>query len=221
MSADRRHGAGRQPDPERSRLRGSPAVATVERMTSGPTDQGSQATAANLLDRALSQTSAVLAGVRDDQLATPTPCDDWTVARLVDHLVSAPTRFAAMMRGERPDFTSAPQVGTDREERFRAAGDELLDAWRSPELAARGNLAWQLAELAVHSWDLATATGQPVDSLDPEVAMVGLDFMRASLTPENRSRAFRPEQPAPEDAGAYERIAAFAGRRTRSASALP
>ncbi len=40
----------------------------------------------------------------------------------------------------------------------------------------------------------------------------GLAFMQANLTPEMRGPAFGPEQPAPPDADAYTRIAAFAGR---------
>jgi uncharacterized protein (TIGR03086 family) len=167
----------------------------------------------DLLDTALRQTEAVLANVREDQLEAPTPCEDWTVAELVDHLVAAPGRFAAMMRGERPDFASSPRTGTDRAERFRAGGDDLLGLWREQRDAAEASVAWQLAELAVHTWDLAKATGQPTDRLEAEVARVGLEFMRENLSAENRGQAFRPEQPAPEGATPYEQIAAFAGRR--------
>jgi hypothetical protein len=71
---------------------------------------------------------------------------------------------------------------------------------------------WQCAELAVHTWDLATAIGRPTADLDAEVAERGLAFMRASLTDDNRSPAFGPEEPAPESADPYQRIAAFAGR---------
>jgi uncharacterized protein (TIGR03086 family) len=173
----------------------------------------SQSDAVELLARALDQTATVLATVRDDQLEAPTPCEDWTVARLVDHVVATPGHFAMMMRGERPDFSATPEAGDDRAQRFRAAGDDLLALWRAQGDEARASIDWQLAELAVHTWDLATATGQPTDGLDPDVARLGLGFMQANLTPEGRRQAFRPEQPAPEGAGPYERIAAFAGRR--------
>jgi hypothetical protein len=36
--------------------------------------------------------------------------------------------------------------------------------------------------------------------------------MRQGLTADNRGPVFAPEQPAPPDADAYARIAAFAGR---------
>ena len=42
----------------------------------------------------------------------------------------------------------------------------------------------------------------------------GLAFMSQGLTSENRGPVFDPEQPAPADADAYARIAAFAGRLT-------
>ena len=64
----------------------------------------------------------------------------------------------------------------------------------------------------MHTWDLATALGRSTGDLDAEVAERGLAFMGASLTDDNRSPAFGPEQPAPEGADAYRRLAAFAGR---------
>lgn len=135
------------------------------------------------------------------------------MGRLGDHIVATPDNFAAMMRGQQPDFSAAaPQVGADREECFRASGDTLLALWSEQGAQAQGSADWQLAELAVHTWDLATATGQPTDRLDPEVARRGLDFMQENLSADNRERAFGPAQPAPEDADAYRRIAAFAGR---------
>ena len=71
---------------------------------------------------------------------------------------------------------------------------------------------WQSAEIAVHTYDLATALGRPTAALDPEVAERGLAFMQANMTADNRGQAFQPEQPAPAGADPYQRIAAFAGR---------
>lgn len=152
----------------------------------------------DLLASALDQTAMVMANVRTEQLDARTPCTDWTVGGLIDHIVAALDHFAEMMRGEQPDFsTAAPHVGTDRLERF--------------DSDAQGSVDWQLAELAVHTWDLATSTGQPTDRLNPDVARLGLDFMRANLR-DNRGTAFRPAQPPPDNADPYEQIAAFAGR---------
>ncbi len=167
-----------------------------------------------LLERAVDQAAHLLGRVEDDRLTGATPCSQWCVGDLVDHLVNAPSVFVTIMRGEELDWGAAPpHVGSDREALFRAAGDDLLAAWRAPDEGERPSpLAWQLAELAVHTWDLARAIGRPTGDLDPAVAERGLAFMAAGLTADNRDPVFAPERPAPPDADAYTRIAAFAGR---------
>jgi hypothetical protein len=119
-----------------------------------------------------------------------------------------------MMRGEEVDWSApTPHVGGDRASVFRTHADDLLAAWR--DLGDRDAPLppdWQSAELAVHTYDLATAIGHSTGDLDGEVAEAGLAFLRSNLTPANRAPVFEPEQPAPDGADAYQRIAAFAGR---------
>ena len=92
-------------------------------------------------------------------------------------------------------------------------GQSLVEAWHG---VADGDAPmdpdWQSAEIAVHTYDLASAIGYPTGDLDPEVAERGLVFMQANLTADNRAPAFEQEQPAPDGADAYQRLAAFAGR---------
>jgi uncharacterized protein (TIGR03086 family) len=166
---------------------------------------------AAVLRRALDQLAGLLDDVPSGRSSTPTPCEDWTLADLVDHVVATPERFARMTRGQQVDWSTTPQVGDDPAARFRAHAEDHLNALRE---AGGGAVPvdWQCAELAVHTWDLATALGRPTADLDQEVAERGLAFMRASLTDENRSPAFGPERPAPDGADAYQRVAAFAGR---------
>ena len=164
-----------------------------------------------VLRRGLDQLERLVADVRPEAADDPTPCTDWTVRDLVDHVVAAPARFARMVRDEPIDWTApTPPAGDDPAGAFRAHADDLLSAWREQTGAAQ--VDWQCAELAVHTWDLATAVHADTSTLDPEVAERGLAFMQASLTPDNRGPVFGPEQPAPEGADAYGRIAAFAGR---------
>jgi uncharacterized protein (TIGR03083 family) len=163
-----------------------------------------------VLRRGLDQLAGLLDTVPAGAAGNPTPCAEWTVQDLVDHVVAAPARFARMARGEAVDWAVTPPAGEEPAARLRAHADALLRAVREAEGAPP--VDWQCAEIAVHTWDLATALGRPTGDLDPEVAERGLAFMSASLTGENRAPAFGPERPAPEGADAYQRIAAFAGR---------
>jgi uncharacterized protein (TIGR03086 family) len=181
-------------------------VATVEAMTAADDS-------VTVLGRALDQASEVLAGVRAEQLGGPTPCGDWDVAALIGHLVAAPARFLEMARGEQPDWSAQHRAGDSWVADFRGNADELLDHWRQAgDTADAGQVDWQTAEIAVHTWDLVQATGQAVE-LAPEVAERGLGFMSATLTPDNRREAFGPAVDVHEDAPVYDRLAAFAGRR--------
>ena len=165
-----------------------------------------------VLRRALDQLAALLDDVPEGALGDRTPCDPWTVQDLVDHVVATPTRFALMARGESVVWSATPSAGPEPAARFRENADDLLRTLGDAGAGGGVPVDWQCAELAVHTWDLATALGRSTADLDPEVAERGLSFMRASLTDDNRSPAFGPEQPAPEAADAYGRVAAFAGR---------
>ena len=166
-----------------------------------------------VLRRGLDQLAGLLDDVPSGALADPTPCPQWSVQDLVDHIVAAPSRFARMARGEEVDWSATPSAGREPAAQFRSHAEDLLRAVADGG-AQDGSIPvdWQCAELAVHTWDLATALGRSTGDLDGEVAERGLAFMRASLTDDNRGPAFGPEQPAPEGADAYQRIAAFAGR---------
>jgi uncharacterized protein (TIGR03086 family) len=167
-----------------------------------------------VLARGLEQTALILAEVTDERLTDPTPCPDWTLSDLVDHVVLGTANFARSVRGQDVDWSApTPHVGPERVDAFRAAAADLLTAWREQGTEdAEPGPDWQSAETAVHAYDLAAALGRSTADLDPDVAERGLAFMRANLKPEVRGEAFGPEQPAPEDADAYQRIAAFAGR---------
>ena len=167
-----------------------------------------------VLSRALDQAGDVLAAVHQDQLSLSTPCNDWDVARLIAHLVAAPTRFLDAVKGEQADWSAdPPPVGSEWASVFRVAADDLIHAWHQQgDRADTRTVDWQTAEFAVHTWDLAQATGQST-ALDREVAERALAFMSAGLTPDNRGPAFDAEVDVPGDAPIYHRLAAFSGRQ--------
>jgi len=122
-----------------------------------------------ILERALNQTAAVIAGIRPGQATLPTPCDSWDVESLVRHLAAQDLpHFAVSARGETPDWTSPPgDLGPDWPAQFLDGAQQLLGIWATADLdrpvagpagdkaALRLRVEQQITELAVHSWDLA------------------------------------------------------------------
>ena len=165
-----------------------------------------------VLAHALDQAGDALAEIQADDLDNPTPCADWTVRDLADHLATAPARFLAMSRGEEVDWSATPQVADGAwATTFRTSGDDLIHHWHGQPDDQVAQADWQSAELAVHTWDLARATGH-AGTLDDEVAGRALAFLQQGLTDENRGPVFGPAVSVADDAPAYDRLAAFAGR---------
>ncbi len=168
-----------------------------------------------VLSRSLDQLGDLLVHVRSEKLDDPTPCSDWTLGQLVDHVVAAPGKFATMVRGEQPDWSAPdPHLDDGWAAAFRSSADDLMHLLHQGSAAEGPGPEWQMAEFAVHTWDLAHALGRSTGELDPEVAEQGLVFMKANLRAEMRGDVFGPEQPAPDGGDAYDAIAAFAGRTT-------
>jgi uncharacterized protein (TIGR03086 family) len=180
-----------------------------------------------LLERASEQTAAIIAAIPDGQAGLATPCPDWDVGTLVRHLVGQDLRnFLVVARGDAADWQApADELGEDWAAAFRDRAGQLMAVWRAADLekqvampgggraALDGLVDQQIAELAVHGWDLVVATGQRAD-LDPVLAEHALAWSHQTLRPEFRGpdRAFGFEVPVPPDAPAYQRLAGWFGR---------
>ncbi|UMG91705.1 maleylpyruvate isomerase N-terminal domain-containing protein [Nocardioides sp. TF02-7] len=115
-----------------------------------------------VLVRALDQAGDVLDHVHADRLGDPTPCSDWDVGRLADHLVDSPVAFLTMVRGDRPDWDAPPPHVTESwGAAFRVHADDLVHAWHELTEDPPVPAAMIVSELAIHTWDLATAIGFP------------------------------------------------------------
>ncbi len=175
-----------------------------------------------LLGRALDQAGTIIIRIRPDQAGLPTPCTDFDVRTLVNHLVFDMQLFAFNLAGGEHGEPNDDLIGSDWSSAYASARASLEDAWREKgvEGTVKGRLGefpatWavgqHLADVSVHAWDLATATHQST-KLDQEVARVALDWGRGALKPEYRGKAFGPEVEVPENAPIYERLAGFFGR---------
>ncbi|WP_448609576.1 hypothetical protein [Geodermatophilus sp. URMC 60] len=77
-----------------------------------------------------------------------------------------------------------------------------------------GLLGIALVEPVVHTWDLATATGQPAD-LDPDAVRALLPGVLALGAQLQAGGRYGPPVPVPDDAPAQDRQLAALGRRPR------
>ncbi|HET9076333.1 MAG TPA: TIGR03086 family metal-binding protein [Acidimicrobiales bacterium] len=187
--------------------------------------------------RSYGHAARVIEGVTPDQLGRPTDCPEYDVATLVDHIVGAAHRAAALGRGEQPEGYEFPHIElADAPGELRRAGKEAEAAWSDDSrLGSTVTMPWgetytgstlvdmYLTELATHAWDLAAATGQ-LDRLDPDLAVPALAAARAMLKPEYRNMIeegspFGSEIEAPADASPWEELVAFMGRRPRPEAA--
>jgi uncharacterized protein (TIGR03086 family) len=180
------------------------------------TDSGSL-DSVGLIWRAVNQNHAVIAAIPSSVASAPTPCSDWNVSELVEHIVGQTMpNFVVAARGETPDWQAPAQpVSADWAAEYDAHARELLQAWETADLSAlQFSADQQIAELIVHAWDLAKASGQPVYELDPELAAHVLAWSRGVLRPEYRGAGmpFGPEVPVPDDAHIQDRLAGWFGR---------
>lgn len=84
------------------------------------------------LDRALTATEAVVAGIRAAQWSAPTPCTELDVRAVLNHLVSGNLLFAALVRGEPLPDRGADQLGGDPLTAFQQAAGQLREAFAAP-----------------------------------------------------------------------------------------
>ncbi len=184
------------------------------------------------LGPATRQMGSLLAGVTDDQLTAPTPCEDYTLGDLIDHVDGLSYAFAAAARKDLGSGTSQPPVGDasrlsdDWRTRIPRQLDALADAWQSPDawegmtraggVDLPGVVAGRVAmnEVVLHGWDIARASGQPFDC-DPETLEACLEFVSQMSGPEHegdREGLFGPVVPVPANAPRLDHVLGLSGR---------
>jgi uncharacterized protein (TIGR03086 family) len=185
------------------------------------------------LGAAAEQTAAVVQGVRDDQLASPTPCPAYTVADLLDHIGGLSVAFrAAANKALDDDVTGTPpqpdgaRLGDDWRTRIPQDVFAVAEAWRDPEawtgmtqaggVDLPGEVAGVVAlnELVVHGWDLARATGQPYegDQATLEACHGFVSIFSGPGSEEQRGGLFGPVVDVPADAPLLDQVIGLSGR---------
>ncbi|MFF3843703.1 TIGR03086 family metal-binding protein [Streptomyces sp. NPDC002328] len=168
--------------------------------------------------------------VRDEQLASRTPCPEYAVRHLLAHLTGLAVAFRDAGRKELGATTDTspeaalPDLAPGWREELPEALAGLADAWRDPAawtgmtraggIDLPGDIAGAVAadELVVHGWDLARATGQSY-APDPAALRASHAFLRAAAEDDDRGGGiFGPVVPVPPDAPLLDRTVGLSGR---------
>jgi uncharacterized protein (TIGR03086 family) len=164
----------------------------------------------------------------DDKLGGPTPCPDYTLGDLIEHVGGLSLAFTAAA-------TKTPLEGSDQgpggdasrlEDDWRTSIPErltaLAEAWKDPEawtgMTAAGGVDLPgeigglvaLDELVVHGWDLAKASGQPFQADDDELEAVH-GFV-SQFDAGDSGGLFGPPVAVPDDATLLDRVIGLTGR---------
>ncbi|MFE0795329.1 TIGR03086 family metal-binding protein [Streptomyces mutabilis] len=180
-----------------------------------------------LLDAAARQAVRLVHGTGDDVLTAPTPCADYDVRALLDHLHHVVVQFQELAAKKEADFSTTPSAvrpDTDWRAAFAREAGALVAAWAVPgseegttgqmALPARTVAHMALLDLTVHAWDLAVSTGQPYEA-DPAVVTELVGAVEAMAPQARAYGVFGPEVPTPAHATELERVLALTGRNPR------
>jgi uncharacterized protein (TIGR03086 family) len=168
--------------------------------------------------RAAQAVDDLLAHITSNQWRAPTPCSDWNVANVTQHLVDVNLNFAHQLHPTEPATPTDPHTPGDLLDCYRLSTATLqraltVAAGPTAELPRqlRSRLALRVADLLIHGWDIAVATGRPLHVADdlPSEALIFAQNHAAAL---QRSGQFAPPQPIDDCAPAIDCLAALSGR---------
>lgn len=181
-----------------------------------------------LFDRATVWTASKIAAA-DKVREAPTPCDEWNVGQLLDHLLDGQSLFVAGASGAvvGPPTGDPPHlVGPDPSAQYEAARQETIAAYSRPGVLA-GNVsspfgpmpAAQFLGIAIcdhllHGWDLARGTNQDA-TMPADLAAVAWQMLGGRIADATRGpgKSFKAAVLVPEDASFQDKLLGYSGRQ--------
>ena len=164
---------------------------------------------------------AVMKAVSPEQLTLPTPCTEWSVQDLVDHMTASTTYLRAAIAGQ-PPSPASPTNACDFADGATAVLAGLADSGALERVCMSPlGFEWTIShavmgtimDTLIHTWDLATATGQSA-ALDPALVAMCIDTFLPEMPERGREGGIVGAAVAvPADAPAYVRLLAAMGRR--------
>jgi uncharacterized protein (TIGR03086 family) len=184
------------------------------------------------LDPAARRMTELIRGVPDDALGGATPCPDYALGDLVEHVGGLTVAFTDAARKDMGETTAHAPSGDvsrlthDWRERIPRDLTAMAAAWRDPGawsgrtraggIEIPGEVAGLVAldELVIHGWDVARASGQPYEVDPPTLEAVHGFVAQFSAPGQEAARAglFGPVVHVPDGAPLLDRVVGLAGR---------
>jgi uncharacterized protein (TIGR03086 family) len=183
----------------------------------------------NHILRAAERFTEIVRNVKPDQLANPTPCAEYDVRGLLNHVLFwGPSLVGAARKEQVPPPAAAESdvdlVGEDWAADLVTHAERIGAAWGEPaastgmthmggptELPAELVAGMVAGELVVHGWDLARATGQRPE-WDEDVLRYVYDGAVGYAEQGREMGVFGPEVPAPDTASTLDKLVGVSGR---------
>ncbi|MET7637335.1 TIGR03086 family metal-binding protein [Streptomyces sp. NPDC005438] len=183
-------------------------------------------------DTAQAEFGRLVHRVGADQWSADTPCAQWTVRDLVNHLTSehlwAPWLLEGATLEEVGDRYDGDVLDGHPVDSWDAAASRSHAAFHVPSAldpdvrvhtsggpSPVTEYAWQMTtDLTVHSWDLARGLGEP-DELDEELTRTVHQRIAPQVDTWQGLGIFDPPVEVPASAGPTERLVALLGRDPR------
>ena len=180
-----------------------------------------------LHDQALEATGRVVSGVTGDRWGAPTPCADWNVRELVNHVVSGNLWAAELAAGatiaDVGDRLDGDLLGADPASAYAESAHAASAVFHRPGAMdapcavsygpVPGSIyaGHRFLDVLVHGWDLAVATGQDA-TLDSSLVQACLEVVEPQAALLSASGMFRDDVRAPPGARSQTRLLALLGR---------
>ncbi len=186
-------------------------------------------TTGDLYIKAMTFAATILDGVRPEQWQNATPCTEWNVRDIANHIIGENLWAAELLNGRTiadvGDRLNGDLAGGDPAAAYRSSVRAATAACTAPgSMEATCHLSFGdysgseyagqlLLDSLVHGWDIATATGQD-SRLDPRLVDACLPIA-AQLTDQFRSAGvFGENLPVSSNADAQTKLLAMLGRRS-------
>ncbi|MGW1498329.1 TIGR03086 family metal-binding protein [Streptomyces mirabilis] len=194
-----------------------------------------QSTRVELLAQSIDLALDVVSGASVDQYQDPTPCSEFTVRDLVNHIAMMllMTRDAGNRTAPNPSLPTADPMPflagrpeSDWAGLMTERADPAVSAWSAPAawageasvggppMAATALGEILIAEFAIHAWDMAVATGQPIN-IPASLASTAFDTYSREAPRMRGLGLLAEEVPQETHAPAFDRALSLTGRDPR------